>query len=867
MAEQLNLFRNTQKLLDDVKVSDELQLWSFIAGDTILNDCLDNLLGSGLLNSDEEALDFLDNFVSKKLIDFDISYRQDVARSGRAKRKVPGVLYGKGTVQQPLELRLGSLSHALILNLLEGSFPGLASEQLDLSFPAKRLDLFSTNCLNLCSVEPIFWNKGQSHFYFSGLKPSEQAREIEDLVGEMGQLASLPVWSGYYRKSQSLLRWLKASLIPLVGNNFIESLFTPQTGEMYEEYLMFLTALIWGRAVADAIRSKEIGESPKIIFKEVDILSSYDFGMHGGRADGFEVLISEEHRQKLSTLKGLTAGQLLKSAFDLFGDNFSIKPIDLKISVGDFGTGKAMEEYKASEPLLRHRQQLEQYIFLTTFSWYLSLCGHKGYVLAKDEDIWDICSKVYEGNLLYYFPEGQREFEVLLPSDEQRDLFVKRLVFKWRQAEISAKLRIVDSAVANCLGRVRTAKKIVKTTPPKQKEKNLEAKQLFFEILDRYRHFVDVEKKLEIVGETKKGDPIFLLRLRKEEIPENGFISCPFPDHLDVNPSTHLWPNGRFYCFSCGRGGFYEVDDNNINVNGSSIWQLGVQRSNLKKTQSLVIPERHHEVLSLVQQNLQKGFRRSPAEKYLEAKRNINPELAFQYGAGYADTNIVFNLLSAGLTFKELVHFGLVGFSSNASPTSIFVRQLLKIARENELKIEKKGLKGETVVSWPYDVLAGRVTFPLMLGGKITNLYTRDILGRSKRLANRKLSVEYTKIPHGGFNSQILSDSSVQEIIVTEAVIDDLTLKQLGWSDSMAMIGLNNAVLLENLLASGKEVIWALDFDEAGRKQTEKMIERCKKAGVKSSDFTSIFFGRYPSAKNYDDYNSWWQREGYKRKK
>jgi DNA primase len=30
---------------------------------------------------------------------------------------------------------------------------------------------------------------------------------------------------------------------------------------------------------------------------------------------------------------------------------------------------------------------------------------------------------------------------------------------------------------------------------------------------------------------------------------------CPLPDHEDQTPSFHIYPDGRYWCFGCGRGG------------------------------------------------------------------------------------------------------------------------------------------------------------------------------------------------------------------------------------------------------------------------------------------------------------------------
>jgi hypothetical protein len=41
------------------------------------------------------------------------------------------------------------------------------------------------------------------------------------------------------------------------------------------------------------------------------------------------------------------------------------------------------------------------------------------------------------------------------------------------------------------------------------------------------------------------------------EVPSDGKIRCPAPDHDDSMPSCHIYKTGKegFYCFGCKRGG------------------------------------------------------------------------------------------------------------------------------------------------------------------------------------------------------------------------------------------------------------------------------------------------------------------------
>ena len=153
-------------------------------------------------------------------------------------------------------------------------------------------------------------------------------------------------------------------------------------------------------------------------------------------------------------------------------------------------------------------------------------------------------------------------------------------------------------------------------------------------------------------------------------------------------------------------------------------------------------------------------------------------------------------------------------------------------------------------------MLDRRVTFPLTLAGKITNFYGRAVYEVDKRFRHRKLSVAETNVPQGGFNIEALTAKS-RELIMTESVIDALSLIELGRADKESVVGIigtTNYLIIDVLAGSGKEIQIALNDDEGGRKATLKVAEYVKNrypaAVVK--DFTKNFVSLYPEMAGLD---------------
>src|SRR5919107_2004939 len=66
---------------------------------------------------------------------------------------------------------------------------------------------------------------------------------------------------------------------------------------------------------------------------------------------------------------------------------------------------------------------------------------------------------------------------------------------------------------------------------------------------------------------------------------------CPLPDHDDRDPSSYIYPPGRWWCYGCGRGG--DVIDLEFRCGGhSELWQAMIT---LKGDFGVEIPGRSEE--------------------------------------------------------------------------------------------------------------------------------------------------------------------------------------------------------------------------------------------------------------------------------
>jgi len=310
----------------------------------------------------------------------------------------------------------------------------------------------------------------------------------------------------------------------------------------------------------------------------------------------------------------------------------------------------------------------------------------------------------------------------------------------------------------------------------------------------------------QTIESIKQGvDLVALIQSRGISLKKNGkgYVGlCPFhkdtKPSLSVNAQTNLWQ-----CFGCGAGGdvirFVELFDKvafpqamkKLEAESSKLKANHEPESVLKHEADLTTKELKllERVVSYYQHTLTQDHRDL---NYLKNERGItDPQGLKDFGAGYVNG-----------TLLEIL------------PQDEEVINALK-------KIGILNAKG-------HEVFYNSVVFPLYnQNGSVVNLYGRSI--------DDDHEVHHLYLPgprQGIINRQAVKRS--QTILLTESIIDALTLYAQGFKNVIPIYGVNG--MLEEHLSLFhrriKEAYLAFDADEAGRKGAEALSLRLKEKEI-----------------------------------
>jgi len=295
-----------------------------------------------------------------------------------------------------------------------------------------------------------------------------------------------------------------------------------------------------------------------------------------------------------------------------------------------------------------------------------------------------------------------------------------------------------------------------------------------------------------------------LVRAKGVKLKKNGkgfFGLCPFHDDhnpsLSINPLTNLWQ-----CFGCGTGGdvirFIELFDQvdfkeavkRLSDNGFKKTRVKPSTSNRK---TLTVKDRKllGRVVSYYQHTLTED---KAGTDYLKNDRGINDNQSIKdFGAGFANGTLLNILPDDEEIIKSLKSIGIL----NSRGKEIFYNCLV---------------------------------FPLYDSrGSVVSLYGRNI--------DDECDVKHLYLPGkrcGLVNRQAVKRS--QTLILTESIIDALTLYDQGFKNVIPIYGVNG--LIDDHLSffnrKIKEAYLVFDADEAGTKATEAVSLRLKEKGITS---------------------------------
>ena len=276
---------------------------------------------------------------------------------------------------------------------------------------------------------------------------------------------------------------------------------------------------------------------------------------------------------------------------------------------------------------------------------------------------------------------------------------------------------------------------------------------------------------------------------------------CPF--HDDKTPSLSVdRGKGLFNCFGCGESG--DVFDLVMKMKGVEFKESLIY---LKEYSGSVIP---FPQAKEVPKNEDIPKSAQPKGGSLECV-DLDRVMEFYHKSLSSSKEAISYLEQRGIGPEVLSRFE-CGYSNGK------LKDLVSSAQKKALK--EAGIFNEK----GYETFKDSVVFPLSdSAGKVTGLYGR------KLASSAKIKHLYLKGPHRGLLNRKAASVYREEIILTESIIDALSLIQLGIENVIPCYGTNgftdeHLTLLKDERV--KLVTIAFDNDEAGRSSAEKLRER-----------------------------------------
>ncbi|VDB01170.1 DNA primase, partial [Olavius algarvensis spirochete endosymbiont] len=286
--------------------------------------------------------------------------------------------------------------------------------------------------------------------------------------------------------------------------------------------------------------------------------------------------------------------------------------------------------------------------------------------------------------------------------------------------------------------------------------------------------------------------------------------SCPF--HEDKSPSLSVdQSKGLYHCFGCGESG--------------DVFNL------VMRLRTLSFPE----ALDFLK-DFASSACRGPGPKSSPDLQN-RPSLKDVIAAYRRDLETSREagsyLKSRGLYHPGILGRQEVGFASGALEG--------RISKDQRAALEEMGIlnaRGK-------EHFLGCITIPLRsLQGEPVGLYGRRIEKRGS------LEHLYMRGPHQGLLNPKTYGVYPERMILTESILDALSLMVLGFQNLDALYGAKGLTEthIEALKGAGtREVILALDNDEAGRRGALTIAERLRREGIRSRRI-------FPPLKDWNEY-------------
>ncbi len=321
-----------------------------------------------------------------------------------------------------------------------------------------------------------------------------------------------------------------------------------------------------------------------------------------------------------------------------------------------------------------------------------------------------------------------------------------------------------------------------------------------------------------------------LIESKGIKLKKNGkgyFALCPF--HHDKTPSLSVTPSkNEWHCFGCDKGGdvirFVEMFD-------QVDFKEAVKRLTDSSFKAIEKPAKK-------KTSLKEPSALTPSPLTAKHTKLFNRVIDFYHTAFTEDTRAKAYLVERGVSDNAVLSDFKTGFANgtllNVLPNDgDIIKQLKEIGILN-----KRGREH----------FYGCVTFPLYdLDGNPCGIYGRRINGMGESGSAPHLYL--TGERHGVFNWQAVK--SHKEIILTESVIDSLTLINAGMKNTIPCYGVHGFMddhlsLLKQLKT--QTVYICFDPDAAGRESAVKVDKRLKAEGI------TMYIVNLPDGQDINDF-------------
>jgi DNA primase catalytic core len=281
---------------------------------------------------------------------------------------------------------------------------------------------------------------------------------------------------------------------------------------------------------------------------------------------------------------------------------------------------------------------------------------------------------------------------------------------------------------------------------------------------------------------------------------------CPF--HDDSNPSLSVSKEkGVFNCFGCGESG--DVFDVVMKLKELSFGETlkFLNGGSFKPVNGTKKP-------TVAKKPVAKLVETVPVEQGI----TLDEVAEFYHKELYQSKEALSYLESRGLLNKELYKRFKIGFSSGGLTE--------KLSDQQREALKKQGVYSEK----GYELMSGCITVPLLDGqGKVKGMYGRAISDTAS------FNHRYLAGGHAGVFNAPAAKVYRDELVVTESIIDALSLIQLGLENVVPCYGTNGLTDLHLKLFNDyrvETVVLAFDADEAGQNATQRVTKTLVSQGI-----------------------------------